>query len=48
MKFSDRLGITSVIPLQIDSMNEALRISIWNLLLTIINIDWTLAIGSTL
>lgn len=39
MKFSDRLGITSVTPLQIDSMNEALRVSIWNLLLTIINID---------
>jgi hypothetical protein len=37
MKFSDRLGITSVTPLQIDSMNEALRVSIWNLLLTIIN-----------
>ena len=39
MKFSERLGITSVIPLQIDSMNEALRVSIWNLLLTIINIE---------
>ncbi len=39
MRFSERLGITPVIPLQVGSMNNELRVSIWNLLLSVLSIE---------
>lgn len=40
-KFSERLGIAETVPmLQIESMNDALRNSIWNLLIALFRGDW--------
>ncbi|MGC2458998.1 MAG: hypothetical protein WA435_13500 [Gallionellaceae bacterium] len=40
-KFSERIGVIEVVPmLQTDGMNEALRNSIWNLLIALFQNDW--------